>query len=34
MNSVDKVETFLFIHHNDANWLPSKAAFYESFTAH
>ena len=32
MNCVDRVGTFLFIHHNDAHWLPSKAAFYEYLT--
>lgn len=34
MNCVDKVDTLLFIHHNDANWLHSRAAFYESLSAH
>lgn len=30
MNCADRVGTFVIIHHNDADWLPSKAAFYES----
>lgn len=33
MNSKDKVNTFLFIHHNDANWLSIRATFHESLTA-
>lgn len=34
MNCVDKVDTFLFIHCNDANWLPSRETFYESLSAY
>jgi hypothetical protein len=34
MNSKEKVDTFLFIHHNDANWLHIKLTFHESLSAH